>query len=75
MEIALQVTLQVEIQEDNEGVWGYKLYRHATTYLPNIKHPVVRKRLLTERHAFASEEEAFEAAHRWMSVTNLAYQG
>lgn len=70
-----QITLQVEIQEDNEGVWGYKLYRHTATYLHNIKYPIVRKRLLTERHAFASEEEAFEAAHRWMSVTDLAYQG
>ena len=70
-----QITLQVEIQEDNEGVFGYKLYSHTATYLPNIKYPVIRKRLLTEHHDFASEEEAFEAAHRWMSVTDLAYQG
>lgn len=68
-----QITLQVEIQENSEGLWWYKLYKHTATYLENIKYPVVTKRLLTANDGFASEQEAFEAAHRWMSVTDLAY--
>ena len=69
----LQITLEVEIQEDNEGLWWYKLYKNTATYLENIKYPVVRKILLTENDDFASEQDAFDTAHRWMSVTDLAY--
>lgn len=69
-----QITLQVEIQEDNEGLWWYKLYKQTAMYLPNIKYPVVRKILLTKRDGFTSEQDAFDAAHRWMSVTTLAYE-
>ena len=70
----IQIALVIEIQENNEGVWWYKLYKHTATYLQNIKYPVVTKILLTENDGFMSEQDAFDAAHRWMSVTDLAYQ-
>ena len=68
-----QITLQVEIQEDDEGLWWYKLYKHTATYLENVKYPVVTKILLTENDGFASEQEAFNAAHGWMGITDLSY--
>ena len=68
-----QITIQIEIQEDNEGLWWYKLYKHTATYLENIKYPVIAKINLTDNKGFNSYQEAFDAAHRWMSVTDLAY--
>ena len=68
------LSLRVDVEEDSEGVWGYKLFQYTKLEMRNIKYFVTKKRLLTQRDGFESEEDALAAAHRWMSVTTLAFQ-
>lgn len=64
--------LEIDVYEDSEGIWGYRLYKIGDISFSDIKPGVSLKRILTEVHGFDHSQACIDSAHAWLRVTDLA---